>query len=607
VKRITKVTIENFKRFEKIALELKPFDCLVGGNNSGKSTFLQALALFDFVVHNCLTRKNGTDSPIEIKNRSIAPEDFVVLPVANAIDLWTDKRSQKKSQKKSERVLIRITIEFDDNRMAVATMDLTFNRFSVSLETEKEQAWLNEFMQFKISYLPVFSTFLTQEERKTPAVIEDALVRGRVNSVIRNLLCDLKTKDGVKDLETILSRAFSDFKELQVRFDSDTDRFIDVSYLEHGKSKDFDLFMSGSGFQQFVYLFGFILLRNPDIILLDEPDVHLHGTLQGALLDELKRLVDNEGKQVICATHSRDFISKLDPTHVVSLCDGEAKRLNVHFEIYDTLNALGSFDTIQLSQLQHYRRLLVVEDESDWAFLKIFGKTTLGERTWRQIERQLAVWYAKGNPYKQSNISTLKSQLTQMLGLTGSPMKLFAVCDRDYYPQRGELLKELNAPDQHVRYYVWEKAEIENYLLVPKALDRLIHHPDTPLLNFSKEMRQTLDRLIEGSYETVEELCISAQTYYWNARKKSGKDNSTLLKETREYLKANWNKDPSAMTDAKDVVLPGIKRWMQEKNLPSFSDKKLAESLLPDELSPEIVQLMERIRDFAGLSCETDP
>ena len=66
---------------------LTAFDCLVGGNSSGKCTLLQSLAFFDFIVHSCLSRKNGVDGPIGFKNRSIAPVDFVVLPVAKAIDL----------------------------------------------------------------------------------------------------------------------------------------------------------------------------------------------------------------------------------------------------------------------------------------------------------------------------------------------------------------------------------------------------------------------------------------------------------------------------------------------------------------------------------------
>ena len=598
MKRITCVTIENFKRFERIVLDLKSFDCLVGGNNSGKSTVLQALALFDFVVHSCLSRKNGADSPIEIKNRSIAPEEFIVLPVASAIDLWTDK----KTQKKGKHILIRVTVEFELAPSVTVSVDLNYNRFTMSLETEKNQTWLKELMAFKMSYLPVFSTFLTQEERKTPAVIEDAMAWGRVNSVIRNLLVNLKNEAKITVLEKILALAFPDIKQLQVQFNSDSDRYIDVSYSEHGRSKHFDLFMSGSGFQQFVYLFGFILLRNPDIILLDEPDVHLHGILQGALFQELNRLVGLEGKQVLCATHSRDFISQFEPTNVISLSDGKAKRLNVRFDLYDTLNSLGSFDNIQLSQLQHYRRLLIVEDESDWDFLRIFGKKTLGEKVWQQVERQLAVWYAKGNPYKQANLSLLKSQLAQMLRLTGSPLQLFVVCDRDYYPNREELLNERNASDPNVQYYVWEKNEIENYLLVTKALCRFVVNPDMPLLDATKEMEQRINQLIDENREDVGDCCVSVHSYYWNSVKKSGYDAGTISRKAREYMKANWEQDRFAMTDAKDFVLPGIKRWVQEKNLPAFSDKKLAESLLPDELSPEIAQLMEKICDFAGVS-----
>ena len=74
---ITNVKIENFKRFKFLEVPLRPFDCLVGPNNSGKTTLLQALALFDFCLHHCLSRKNGS---IELIPRTISPEEFYVLP-----------------------------------------------------------------------------------------------------------------------------------------------------------------------------------------------------------------------------------------------------------------------------------------------------------------------------------------------------------------------------------------------------------------------------------------------------------------------------------------------------------------------------------------------
>jgi predicted ATP-dependent endonuclease of OLD family len=72
--KIKKITLKNFKKFENLTLTLQSLDCLVGGNNSGKSTLLQSLALFDFCLHQCLTKPNG--KPISLKNRAILEEDF---------------------------------------------------------------------------------------------------------------------------------------------------------------------------------------------------------------------------------------------------------------------------------------------------------------------------------------------------------------------------------------------------------------------------------------------------------------------------------------------------------------------------------------------------
>jgi len=124
--KIKRIVIHNFKRFKQLQVELSSFDCIVGANNSGKSTLLQSLALFDFVLHNCLSVKqvngNNTQKVFEIKNRSIAPEEFVVLPVANAIDLWTDKIAQKGGK----HVLIQIEVEFDNEKYVKAYVDFKF-------------------------------------------------------------------------------------------------------------------------------------------------------------------------------------------------------------------------------------------------------------------------------------------------------------------------------------------------------------------------------------------------------------------------------------------------------------------------------------------------
>lgn len=102
-------------------------------------------------------------TPLKSKIDSVAPEDFVVLSVTQPIDFWYGKITQKSNK----HVLIRVTAFFDDNKWVTSSIDLNFNRFSIKLQTaDDSQEWLQQLAEFKISYLPVFSTLLPTEERR---------------------------------------------------------------------------------------------------------------------------------------------------------------------------------------------------------------------------------------------------------------------------------------------------------------------------------------------------------------------------------------------------------------------------------------------------------
>ncbi len=583
---IKNVKIENFKRFERLDIDLRPFDCLVGPNNSGKTTLLQALALFEFCTHLCLSSRNGT---IELKDRSISFEEFYVLPVSSPLDLWTDR----KTQAAKKHTLIRITLTFDEGSPVTATVDLSYNRFSVSITcADQSTEWLQRLSQMRISYLPVFSTFLPQEERRTPAVIQDELARGRVNSVIRNLLLDLKHANRHGELVEILRRVFPALTDMNIEFDEVNDRYISVTYKERGHSKGFDVFSAGSGFQQFIYLFGFILLRQPTVILLDEPDVHLHGSLQQTLLSELHRLV-GIGKQVLVATHSRDLIARMNPENILALEEVGGRRLAIAFDVYDALDQLGAVELTQLPVVQAYRRVLVVENRADWDILSLFCFKVLGSAVWQQVERRLAICYAKGNPWKQ-DISRLRQQLQQMIAIEGRDLEMFVVADRDYHPDLPFLRQSL--PTAHIEWHIWERAEIENYLLsiagIRRTLDLL------PL--FEESLRAELERLMESSRDSSNDHLVKAFQEYGKSREERW-DVTTISRKAREYLQQHWDSEKLALCDAKEIVLPGIKRWAQSQRLEQFSDKSLAETLNPEELPEEVHILAKRLAEFAGV------
>jgi energy-coupling factor transporter ATP-binding protein EcfA2 len=587
---IKNVTIENFKRFEHLDVELGSFDCLVGPNNSGKTTFLQALALFDFCIHNCLSSKDGI---LSLRRRSIAPEEFYVLPVSSPVDLWTDRRTQAQRKHK----IIKIIVTPEQGSKVAAAVDLSYNRFSVSIECEDEsQEWLQQLRQVRISYLPVFSTFLPQEERRTPAVIADELARGQVNSVIRNLLLNLKHEDRQGELVNILQRVFPDLTRMAIEFDEINDRYISVTYKERERPKEFDVFSAGSGFQQFIYLFGFILLRQPTMILLDEPDVHLHGSLQKTLLDELWQLVAL-GKQVLFATHSRDLITQMQPENILTLDEGSASRLAVAFDVYDALDRLGSVDLTQLPIIQAYRRVLVVEDQTDWGILAIFCAKILGSAIWQQVERRLAVCYAKGNPWKQ-DMTRLRAQLQQVIILEGRALEMFVVADRDYHPDLEQLRQSL--PMDKLHWHVWERTEIESYLLSIEGILRVLGEPERSWPIGETSLRQEFERLLESSRDYSNDRLVKAFQEYGRRLGKRW-DASTLSRQAREYLQQHWETDKLALADAKEIVLPGIKRWLQSQRLGQFSNKALAETLRPEDIPQEVHELAQRLATFAGV------
>jgi AAA15 family ATPase/GTPase len=592
---IKSVKIKNFKRFENREITFKSFDCLVGPNNSGKTTLLQALALFDFCIHHCLSQKNGT---LELKKRTIPSEEFYVIPVANPEDLWTDRR--KKSRNKMITASVEVT--FDNGIKVSSEVRLVFNKFGIAIKSiDESQEFLRELKDFRISYLPVFSMFLPQEERRTRAAVEAELSRGRVTSVIRNLLLDLKEQPKLlEELVGVLRRTFPTLKDMSIDFDEVNDRYISVTYKEETHPKEFDIFSAGSGFQQFIYLFGFTLLRQPKVILLDEPDVHLHGSLQQVLLDELKRLVDS-GKQVLLATHSRDLISRIGPENLISLEEDGTHRLKIAFEIYDTLDRLGSVDPTQLPTVQAYQRVLVVEDRADRDLLYTFCSKCLGTSLWQQIERRLTVCYSKGNPWKQ-DMEKLRQQIQQMISLRGVALKMFVVADRDYYPDMKKLLDSL--PSNHIEWHIWERAEIENYLLSLTGVRRLIGETTNQLTFDDTIIEEEFNRLVESSYDRANDLLIEAFKEYGKRENKNW-DVVTLSQNAREYIKEHWEREKLSLADAKEIVLPGLKRWLQNQKLGQFSDKGLAELLRAGELPKEIHDLANNLASFVGVKTST--
>ena len=87
---ITRLSLRNFKSIGEQTYDFTQFDLLVGRNNSGKSTVLQALAVWQFCVDEFHRAKRTGASGIQI----VLP-NFTALPVPEFNLLWKDKTDRR--------------------------------------------------------------------------------------------------------------------------------------------------------------------------------------------------------------------------------------------------------------------------------------------------------------------------------------------------------------------------------------------------------------------------------------------------------------------------------------------------------------------------------
>ena len=112
---LTALAIRNFKKLDDAQIELGQNVVFVGPNNSGKSTALQALTLWNVGLKRWNEKHSGQEPPHKRPGVTINRRDLVALPVPNANLLWRDLhvRDVRKLNGKNQTKSVRIDIVVD--------------------------------------------------------------------------------------------------------------------------------------------------------------------------------------------------------------------------------------------------------------------------------------------------------------------------------------------------------------------------------------------------------------------------------------------------------------------------------------------------------------
>lgn len=468
---IKKLTVRNFKSIGEQTYDFTKFDLLIGRNNCGKSTVLQALAIWQFCIDEFHRSNRGGSKGIQI----ILP-NFTALPVPEFNLLWKDRTDRRwplvDNKKKQEYILIDIVVEWHGK-------DGKPYSFEVQLRYQSPQAiyaipsegW-SKFRELEqgqllpvIAYVPPFSGLDPTEEWRDDGPIRRQIGKAQPGSVLRNLLFRVcppptdtagKKQKGCKypqewdDIQEIVKRWFS--VELKPpKYVQGIDTEIICEYIQN--NEPFDIISGGSGFHQTLTLLAFLYGYKPTTILLDEPDAHLHVNLQREILDYFKRKSTEKNVQFLIATHAEEFAKGVDASQIVSLLGHMPKRVASTPEV---LRAMADVSNAELAQLWDSPIILYVEGESDERILRAWAKTCQAEEAISKV-----CFRVMGGGTKQQMKDNADNHFNALQHIISGVQRivLFDYDDRAaYHPE----------PNNPV-LFEWGRKNIENYLLVSDA------------------------------------------------------------------------------------------------------------------------------------------
>ena len=290
---LTKLVIRNLKRFNDVEIELGNPVVFIGPNDSGKTTALQAIALWDIGMRRWSEkRKDNKAAPEKRSGVTINRRDLISIPIPDANLLWHDlhvRDVQKiEGKQQTKNIFVDIIVEgiTDDKEWKCgfefyyANPESFYCRPLRSSEEDnpRRMAFPEQASQVRVAFLPPMSGLAANETKLDQGAVNVRLGEGRTAEVLRNLCYQIYTRtelEGAERWNALCTRMKSLFGiELNPPNYIAERGEISMSYQTKDNVR-LDLSSSGRGLQQTLLLLAHLEANPESVLLLDEPDAHL--------------------------------------------------------------------------------------------------------------------------------------------------------------------------------------------------------------------------------------------------------------------------------------------------------------------------------------------
>jgi len=572
---LTRLRIRNFKRFMEADIELGRAVVLIGPNNSGKTTALQALALWEIGVRRWNEKRQGKASPEKRPGVTINRRDLISIPVPDANLLWCDlhvrnvESSEKNGRPSTKTQNIRIAVLVDGlTEGQVWSCGLEFDyaneesfycrplRVAEGSGTERMPV-PPQAAKVRVAFLPPMSGLAAVEPKWEPGRINVLIGEGQTAQVLRNLCYQIYSQESSKThweaLVADIQRLFG-VELLSPDYIAERGE-ITMAYREPNGVR-LDLSSSGRGLQQTLLLLAHLYANPGTVLLLDEPDAHLEILRQRQTYTLLTDVAARQNSQVIAASHSEVVLNEAADRDTVIAFVGRPHRIDDRGS--QVLKALRDIGFDQYYQAEQTGWVLYSENSTDLDVLRAFART-LGHEALECLERPFVHYVATNLPQRaRDHFFGLREAKPDLLGI--------ALFDRiDTQLQVGTALTEL----------MWGRREIENYFCLPDVLRAYAGRQQSDDLFGIAER----DKRTSAMQAAIEEVAKALQT---------------LSKPDP------WSADIKATDDFLDPV---FRKFFEKLKLPlqlRKSDYHVLASLVPrDRIDPEVSRKLSAIVEVA--------
>jgi AAA15 family ATPase/GTPase len=509
---INYITISNFKGFgENVHIDFSQPSVLIGPNNSGKTSVLQALAMWNLGIKTWVKEKSGGKSKSRM-GTSINRLNITQVPIKEAKFFW--QNANIRTGKINTQLKITIGLLYQ-NRIEECTIIFTyFNAESIYCFPEESSINTPGLLDFasklEVKILYPMSGIAREEPLIQEGRIDVLIGQGQTSEVLRNICYKIiendinnNTDDWAKVVD-LMQKLFN--ISLSKPYFNTSQGTVELSYSTakiNAKKGGLDISLSGRGQQEMLLLISYLYTHKGAVLLMDEPDAHLEILRQKQVFSVLKHLAEENQNQLIIATHSEVILDEAADNNLVLMLDAEVINLS------DSPQKKAIKSSLKDYGLEHYykarvcKAVLYIESSTDIEMLRAFAKK-INHQALAILDGKLYSYYVQDdNPS-----GTLDNEIKVSSGYFNKAKRHFQAIKSCVDEFKGigvfdsDNTGKTDETNADLKLLYWKKYELENYFAYPYVITSF-------LTTFFNKQRKTpleigaLNSEIEGAINQV--------------------------------------------------------------------------------------------------------